>query len=125
MVGVLLGSIGFGDLSDRYGRRPIFFISLVLQVSVGLLASVAPEYVSFMIARMIIGATTSGVFLVAYVIAMEMVGPNKRLFAGVVCQFFFTAGYILTALIAYFIDDWRMLQVALSLPGIVFISYWW
>nr|CAD7456249.1 unnamed protein product [Timema tahoe] len=125
MVGVLLGSIGFGDLSDRYGRRPIFFISLVLQVAVGLLASVAPEYVSFMIARMVIGATTSGVFLVAYVIAMEMVGPNKRLFAGVVCQFFFTAGYILTALIAYFIDDWRMLQVALSLPGIVFISYWW
>nr|CAD7588640.1 unnamed protein product [Timema genevievae] len=99
--------------------------SAVTEVAVGLLASVAPEYVSFMIARMVIGATTSGVFLVAYVIAMEMVGPNKRLFAGVVCQFFFTAGYILTALIAYFIDDWRMLQVALSLPGIVFISYWW
>ncbi|XP_063218411.1 organic cation transporter protein-like [Bacillus rossius redtenbacheri] len=125
MVGVLLGSIIFGALSDRYGRRPIFFISLVMQVAVGLLAAAAPEYVSFTAARIVVGATTSGVFLVAYVIAMEMVGPSKRLFAGVVCQLFFTTGFILTALFAYFIDDWRMLQVALSLPGVVFLSYWW
>ncbi|XP_068085491.1 organic cation transporter protein isoform X2 [Anabrus simplex] len=125
MFGVLLGSIIFGDLSDRFGRRPIFFISLVSQLVSGLTAAVLPNYVSFMLARMVIGATTSGVFLVAYVIAMELVGPSKRLFAGVVCQFFFTAGYILTAFLAYFIKDWRMLQVALSLPGVIFLSYWW
>ena len=29
--------------------------------------------------RMVVGATTSGVFLVAYVLAMEMVGPKFRL----------------------------------------------
>ncbi|KAK7791369.1 hypothetical protein R5R35_007908 [Gryllus longicercus] len=125
MVGVLLGSIIFGDLSDRFGRRPIFFISLVLQVIGGLGAAVMPEKVGFMLARMLIGATTSGVFLVAYVIAMEMVGPSKRLVAGVVCQFFFTTGYILTAAFAYFIKDWRHLQIALSLPGILFLCYWW
>lgn len=28
---------------------------------------------------MVVGATTSGVFLVAYVLAMEMVGPKFRL----------------------------------------------
>ena len=28
--------------------------------------------------RMVVGATTSGVFLVAYVLAMEMVGPQYR-----------------------------------------------
>ncbi|GLG96477.1 Carcinine transporter [Gryllus bimaculatus] len=66
MVGVLLGSIIFGDLSDRFGRRPIFFISLVLQVIGGLGAAVMPEKIGFMLARMLIGATTSGVFLVAY-----------------------------------------------------------
>lgn len=68
MTGVLIGSYIFGDMSDRFGRRPTFFISLVLQLIGGLLAAIAPEYVTFVLARIIIGATTSGVFLIAYVI---------------------------------------------------------
>lgn len=125
MIGVMLGSIIFGDLSDRYGRKPIFFASLVIQVIFGVLAGIAPEYVTYSIARIIVGATTSGVFLVAYVIAMEMVGPDYRLIAGVVCMMFFSVGYMLTAAFAFFIHDWRMLQIALTLPGILFLCYWW
>ena len=125
MIGVLLGSIIFGDLSDRYGRRRIFFASLVLQLIGGILAAIAPEYISFVLARMLVGATTSGVFLVAYVIALEMVGAKKRLIAGVVCQMFFSLGYMLTAIISYMIKDWRHLQIALTMPGVAFMCYWW
>lgn len=125
MVGVMLGSIVFGWLSDKYGRKPIFFASLVAQVIFGVLAGIAPEFFTYTIARILVGATTSGVFLVAYVIAMEMVGPSDRLYAGVVCMMFFSVGYMLTAAFAYFIHDWRALQIALTLPGILFLSYWW
>ncbi|XP_017772552.1 PREDICTED: organic cation transporter protein-like [Nicrophorus vespilloides] len=125
MVGVMLGSIIFGDLSDRFGRKLIFFISLVIQVVFGLIAAVAPEFWTFTFTRAIVGATTSGVFLVAYVIAMEMVGPSDRLAAGVICQMFFSTGYMLTALFAYYIHDWRWLQIALTVPGLIFFSYWW
>ncbi|KAL3284587.1 hypothetical protein HHI36_018744 [Cryptolaemus montrouzieri] len=125
MFGVMLGSIIFGQLSDSYGRKIIFFISLILQVTAGTLASLAPEFWTFTFARLIIGATTSGVFLVAYVIALEMVSANKRPIAGTVCQMFFSVGYMLTAVFAIYIDNWRTLQLALSLPGIFFFSYWW
>uniref|UniRef100_A0A1I8PJ79 Major facilitator superfamily (MFS) profile domain-containing protein n=1 Tax=Stomoxys calcitrans TaxID=35570 RepID=A0A1I8PJ79_STOCA len=125
MVGVLLGSIIFGQLSDRYGRKPIFFASLVIQEIFGVLAGVAPEYFTYTVSRMIVGATTSGVFLVAYVIAMEMVGTSYRLFAGVACQMFFSVGFMLTAGFAYFIRDWRWLQIALTLPGLLFMCYHW
>ncbi|XP_031841395.1 organic cation transporter [Nomia melanderi] len=125
MVGVMLGSMIFGGLSDKYGRRPIFFLSLVIQLVGGILVAVAPEFISYVIFRLILGSTTSGVFLVAYVIALEMVGPRKRLVAGVGCQLFFTTGYILTAGFAYFITDWRMLQVAITVPSIAFLLYWW
>lgn len=60
-----------------------------------------------------------------YLPALEMVGPKKRLIAGVGVQLFFTIGYILTAGFAYYITNWRMLQVALTVPSIAFLLYWW
>ncbi|XP_034664553.1 organic cation transporter protein [Drosophila subobscura] len=125
MLGVLLGSFIFGQMSDKLGRKPTFFASLILQLIFGVLAAVAPEYFSYTISRMIVGATTSGVFLVAYVIALEMVGSSYRLFAGVAMQMFFSVGFMLTAAFAYFIHDWRWLQIALTLPGLLFVCYYW
>ncbi len=40
----------------------------------GLAAGLVPEYWSFILVRLVVGITTSGVFLVPYVLAMEMVG---------------------------------------------------
>lgn len=54
-----------------------------------------------------------------------MVGPQKRLVAGVGCQLFFTSGYILTAAFAWFIRDWRYLQIAITIPSIAFLLYYW
>lgn len=125
MVGVLLGSIIFGQMSDNLGRKPVFFASLVLQLIFGITAGIAPEYITYTISRIIVGATTSGVFLVAYVIAMEMVGPTYRLFAGVVSMMFFSFGYMLIGAFAYFIKDWRYLQIALTVPSVLFMVYYW
>lgn len=126
MVGVLLGSIIFGQMSDKWGRKPVFFASLVLEVVFGLVAAFAPDYITYTVARLIIGATTSGVFLVAYVLAMEMVGSTYRLFAGVAVMMFFSLGYVLTAGFAYLLmDSWREFQIGITLPGLVFMCYYW
>lgn len=71
------------------------------------------------------GASTSGVFLVAYCLALELVCKESRLYAGTVIQFFFSAGFLISGAFAYFIRDWRWLQAALTVPGIFFLSYWW
>ncbi|CAG9763142.1 unnamed protein product [Ceutorhynchus assimilis] len=125
MFGVMFGSISFGELSDRWGRKKTFFLSLVTQVVFGVLAAFAPEFWSFTIARAVVGATTSGVFLVAYVVGLEMVGASKRSIAGTVMHMFFSVGYMLTTVFALYITDWRQLQFALTIPGLIFMSYWW
>lgn len=54
-----------------------------------------------------------------------MVGPKKRMFAGVGVNIFFTVGYFATGIFAYFIRDWRILQISLVLPSVLFLAYYW
>ena len=54
-----------------------------------------------------------------------MVGKESRLYAGTIVMMFFSAGYIMIGGIAYFIHDWRWLQTTLTIPGVLFLFYWW
>lgn len=53
MVGVFMGSFLFGHLSDKYGRRIVFVMSLFFQLIFGLLVAVSPEFISYTISRMV------------------------------------------------------------------------
>lgn len=54
MVGVFMGSFAFGHLSDKYGRRIVFVLSLASQLFFGLLTAISPEFISYTISRMVI-----------------------------------------------------------------------
>lgn len=68
MIGVMMGSMTFGFLSDQFGRKPTFVICLIIQLIAGTIVGLAPNFASFVALRAILGSTTSGVFIVAYVI---------------------------------------------------------
>ncbi|XP_050421086.1 organic cation transporter protein-like [Adelges cooleyi] len=123
MVGVMLGSIIFGYLSDKIGRKHIFTISIWLQGITGFGLAFAPNYWTFALLRVFLGASTSGMYLAAYVIGLEFVGPSKRMFVGVVMQMFFSTGFMLESAFAYFFTDWRYFQIAITVPTLFYTSY--
>ncbi|XP_064595319.1 organic cation transporter protein-like [Liolophura sinensis] len=125
MAGVLIGSLLFGILSDIFGRKKIFFTGILLQLVTGLAAAWAPEYYTFIMLRMLNGASNSAVFTNAFVLGVELVGPSKRVWAGIVIEYFFALGIVLLAGIAFLIRNWRYLQIAVSLPSALFLVYWW
>lgn len=53
MVGVFMGSFAFGHLSDKYGRKIVFVLSLAFQLIFGLLIAISPEFISYTIARIV------------------------------------------------------------------------
>ncbi|KAB7508125.1 Organic cation transporter protein [Armadillidium nasatum] len=75
--------------------------------------------------RFLLGATLQGIFLIAYVIMMEMVGKTKRVVVGILAHAFYSIAFFTGALIAYLVTSWRWLQVAYTLPAILFIPYYW
>ncbi|KAI8518746.1 hypothetical protein Bbelb_047630 [Branchiostoma belcheri] len=107
------------------GRRPSYLLSLVVQCVFGVAAAFSPNLVLFVIFRFFVGAATSGVIIVSCVMVAEFVGPGERVKVGVFRPMFFAVGEIIFAGIAYGIRDWRMLQLAISLPNLLYIPYFW
>ncbi|VDM96737.1 unnamed protein product [Thelazia callipaeda] len=124
-IGQMGGSLLFGFLGDRIGRKKIFFIAIVIQIIAGALMALVPHWAAFAGLRAVVGFAHPGIFVIAVVIGMELVGPSKRKIASVISGIFFSFGQILLGCLAYFIRDYRYLQLAISLPALVFMCYWW
>ncbi|XP_066295477.1 organic cation transporter protein-like [Branchiostoma lanceolatum] len=125
MVGSLFGAMVFGDLADRFGRRPALLSCLLLQLVFGVATTFAPNLVLFVIFRFLVGMATTGVIIVTAVTAAEFVGPSERVKVGVLRPVFYAVGGMIMAGVAYGIRDWRKLQLALSLPNLLYIPYYW
>ena len=51
-----------------------------------------------------------------YLSATEYVGPSKRTLVGVLMADAYALGYMLLAVLAFFVRDWRTLELAISVP---------
>ncbi|XP_070567474.1 organic cation transporter protein-like [Ptychodera flava] len=125
MAGLLIGGVLFGALADKVGRMKSIMIACFGVSIVGTACAFSPNIIAYSVFRLATGATAMGTFLTAFVIGTEMVGPSKRVIAGVGIEFFFSFGYMLLALLAYLIRYWWILQLAMSVPCAVFIVYYW
>ncbi|XP_013411039.1 organic cation transporter protein isoform X2 [Lingula anatina] len=125
MAGVLVGAFVMGALSDAIGRKPTLIISVLLQGVCGTAAAFAPEYYSFIVLRFFVGSATAGLFMTTFVLGMELVGPSKRMIAGISIEYFFAGGLIILTMVGYFLRDWRHIELAVSVPSFAYILYWW
>ncbi|XP_046616201.1 uncharacterized protein LOC124303246 [Neodiprion virginianus] len=124
MLGVLLGALVMGGLSDKYGRKTILIWGSVLQLVTSLLVAAAQNMIMYIVCRTVLATSTNGLFVVSYVTAIETIGQRTRKPAAL-GSLFFIVGSLLTVCLAYFIRNWRMLQVAFTIPTLVFLGSIW
>ncbi|KAK8719526.1 hypothetical protein OTU49_013981 [Cherax quadricarinatus] len=125
MIGMLVGAIVIGDLADRFGRKNGILVSVLLLGGGGVLSAVSPTYYMFLLMRFFTGAGGVGLFQVIFVLAVEFVGAKWRTFCGIFIEVPFALGESLTGVMAIFIRDWRYLQVAVTAPAFLLITYNW
>ncbi|XP_069131245.1 organic cation transporter protein-like isoform X1 [Argopecten irradians] len=124
-AGKLVGAIVFGTLSDALGRRLTFNLSLMMMVGLAFGMSWSSSFEVYAVIMTAIGATTQGVFPVGFVLGVELVGPSKRKYAGIVIEYFFSVGLMLVAGVSYFARHWFYINIICSAPAILFVVYWW
>ncbi|KAL4232572.1 hypothetical protein ACF0H5_007262 [Mactra antiquata] len=125
MGGVLIGAIGLGVFSDIFGRKKALMVSAFLHVGAAFGSAFAPNYALFVTFRFLQGMSNMGLFMSSFVIGMELVGPSKRVEAGIIIEFFWCIGLYVLCFLAYFIRSWNMLQLALACPSILLFAYFW
>ncbi|XP_066553556.1 solute carrier family 22 member 3 isoform X2 [Amia ocellicauda] len=124
-AGFLLGAVVIGYGADRFGRKLCFLISIFgLGISsVGLIFS--PNYSLILFFRFVQGIFGKGAWMSSYVLVTEIVTSQHRRLVGIVCQLFFTFGVIILPGIAYLIPPWKMLQLAITIPSFLLLTYYW
>lgn len=125
MLGVLLGNIIFGLAADKYGRKKILMICIFVQSICGILSGWSPWFVGFLITRFVLAIANGGTMITSFVMCMEVVGGKWRTIVPILYQIPFGIGNTLMAGFAYYLRDWRHLQLTLSGISGLYIFYLW
>lgn len=125
MLGILTGNVLFGYLSDKFGRRRIMIVAVLLQILTGTLTAFVPWFYVFLVLRFLTAVAVGGAMVASFVLIMEIIGLRWRTIFGILYQIPFSLGHITLPGFSYFLRDWRYFQIAISLPATLLVSYYW
>ncbi|MBI0578203.1 MFS transporter [Neobacillus cucumis] len=117
-IGMAVGALIFGLMADRVGRKSVFIITLLL-FSIGSGASAFTTTVTmFLVLRFFIGMGLGGELPVASTLVSESVPVEKRGRIVVLLESFWAVGWLVAAVISYFVIPKFGWQVALLISAI-------
>ncbi|PIO66350.1 transporter, major facilitator family protein [Teladorsagia circumcincta] len=119
MFSVLVGAMVSGQLSDRYGRKPVLIISIIGMGLFSLATALSVTFLQFNILRAIIGIFTGGLSSVFGVYLIENIPKHHRMWINTIVTW--SPNFIIYPIIAYFCHDWRKLALFCFVISVVTI----
>uniref|UniRef100_A0A1I7XIX6 MFS domain-containing protein n=1 Tax=Heterorhabditis bacteriophora TaxID=37862 RepID=A0A1I7XIX6_HETBA len=124
MIGVLIGALIAGQLSDLYGRRTILICSLLGFAAFSLGTSLTTSFIQFTMLRAIVGFFTGGLSAVQGVFLIENVPVRHRMWINTVITW--SPNFIIFPMIAYLCGDWRTLAgVSAVISLVAAVNLWY
>lgn len=114
-LGSLMGTIIFGGVADRWGRKPAFTAACICLAVTSWVGMFATHFATFLVIRVLHGMSCGGFFVVTFVYLTEMFPKSHYSIVGVMDQAAFALGYLAIAPIAYVFPTWRELCFVPSL----------
>ncbi|WBO22710.1 MFS transporter [Sphingomonas abietis] len=123
------GALLFGWLADRFGRRPILMIDILLFSVFEFASAFAPSLVMLLIIRTLFGFAMGGEWGIGASLVMESIPAKTRGIISGLLQEGYACGYLLAAIAYYFLFDaigWRGMFMIGIVPAllVVIIRLW-
>jgi SHS family lactate transporter-like MFS transporter len=117
-----VGAFILGRLADRYGRRPVLMIDVLLYAALAFASAFAPNLIVFLILRALFGIAMGGEWGVGASLTMETIRPDSRGAVSGILQSGYASGYLIASvaygvLFPYF--GWRGLFMIGILPALL------
>lgn len=119
-LGMMIGALGCGYLADKWGRKPVLIMTLLLFSVGNLCLTITPNVTWFLIVRLITGIGLGGELPVAATIIADHFTGTKRARMLVLVDSFWAFGWILASLLSFLVMPhfgWRITVLITALMG--------
>lgn len=127
-IGMAVGAVVFGVFADKVGRKQVFMATLILFSVASGLSAFTTTLTFFLILRFFVGMGLGGELPVASTLVAESVAAKERGRVVVLLESFWAAGWLVAALISYFVIPsygWRVALILTALPAFYAIYLRW
>ncbi|QLH73596.1 MFS transporter [Rhodopseudomonas palustris] len=135
LAGAVIGALGFGWLTDRIGRKKLFFITLALYLTATAATALSWSVTSYALFRFLTGAGIGGEYTAINSTIQELVPARYRGWTDLVINGSFWIGAAIGAVCAIVLLDpavidpdhgWRLAYLTGAAIGlVVFAMRWW
>ncbi|XP_032408042.1 solute carrier family 22 member 24-like [Xiphophorus hellerii] len=126
MAGILIGCLLVGAISDRFGRRFVILLSLLLLLLFAVITAFSPNIYVYIIFKFLCGSSAGVIIMNTCVMAVEWTDVSKSALCTTSIISFFSIGQMLLSGIAYLTRNWRILQLVLFSPlVIILLTFYW
>jgi MFS family permease len=128
-AGIMLGALGFGILADRFGRRAVFLMSLIIYGLATFATAFAPGIAVLLVLRFVGGVGVGAEYSAVNAAIAELIPSAKRGFAASFVMNFWSVGTLFAALLSWLVFSlvpsdfaWR---IVFACGGLVALATLW
>ncbi|XP_069860051.1 steroid transmembrane transporter SLC22A24-like [Dipodomys merriami] len=115
-LGILLGNTLCGHLTDRFGRRLIMIICVLNLAIADTCAAFAPTFLLYSVLRFLADVSITVILTNSMVLGVEWTGRKFQAMTVLLLLCSTGLGQALLGGLAYFVRNWQILQLELSIP---------
>eukprot|EP00088_Acartia_fossae_P013335 TRINITY_DN16988_c0_g1_i5.p1 TRINITY_DN16988_c0_g1~~TRINITY_DN16988_c0_g1_i5.p1 ORF type:complete len:543 (+),score=70.92 TRINITY_DN16988_c0_g1_i5:58-1686(+) len=121
MCGMMLGTLSSGVLSDLFGRKKVMIGTAIIFSILSCCIAAVTSMMAFIAIRVFIAASGIAMYTTCYVYAMEIIGGRWNSIIGIGFQIPWAVAYMILPGLAYALPYWAHLQIAISLPCLIYL----